>query len=153
MLHVGIQIFCIQNQVLNFEYFDMQNIQLSIVLPVKSLSFMIACQISKLRYLACKSWNIPYEKYWNFENWHAHLYIQYSLCLILTLKFKYSDCRTSKFLRLCLNQVLKFQNYRCATLNFQYFAYQMLVKKRQYHCMLALNYLAYQILNFNIQQA
>ena len=46
MLHLGIQIFCIQNQVLNFEYFDMQNIQLSIVLPVKSLSFMIACQIS-----------------------------------------------------------------------------------------------------------
>ena len=55
MLHLGIQIFCIKNQVLNFEYFDMQNIQLSIVLPVKSLSFMIACQISKLRYLACKS--------------------------------------------------------------------------------------------------
>ena len=78
------------------------------------------------------------KKYWNFENWHAHLYIQYSLCLILILKFKDSDCRTSKFLRLCLNQVLKFQNYRCATLNYQYFAYQMLVKKRQYHCMLAL---------------
>ena len=148
MLHLGIQIFCIQNQVLNFQYFDMQNIQLSIVLPVKSWSFMIACQISKLLYLACNSWDfrilkyLVCKKYWNFENWHAHLYIQYSLCLILILKFKYSDCRTLKFLRLCLNQVLKFQNYRWETLNFQYFAYQMLVEKRQYHCMLARNYLA-----------
>ena len=68
MLHLGIQIFCIQNQVLNFEYFDMQNIQLSIVLPVKSLSFMIACQISKLRYLACKSWDFRILKYPVWKN-------------------------------------------------------------------------------------
>ena len=60
MLHLGIQIFCIQNQVLNFEYFDMQNIQLSIVLPVKSLSFVIACQIS------------------NCDIWHANLEISES---------------------------------------------------------------------------
>ena len=68
MLHLGIQIFCIQNQVLNFEYFDMQNIQLSIVLPVKSLSFIIACQISKLRYLACKSWDFRILKYPVWKN-------------------------------------------------------------------------------------
>lgn len=71
MLHLGIQIFCIQNQVLNFEYFDMQNIQLSIVLPVKSLSFMIACQISNCdiwhaNLEISESWNIPYEKILEF---------------------------------------------------------------------------------------
>ena len=58
MLNLGIQIFCIQNQVLNFQYFDMKNIQLSIF--SKILKFYDCMSNLKIAIFSMQILRFPY---------------------------------------------------------------------------------------------